>query len=171
MVCFQHSTFNMGRRVDELMSGRDTFVGLQNCTRSCQKPAQESQRRPKAGLREPKMTQNEARGAPQRLHGAPKRPNKNYPKRQDETRTEQRRSQDRLGSPSGGRATPSLVPPQGLHLGPPNGTKTDPQTIKTEANIQTKAVEHVMLGDFVSNIRRFEDGSWTNLGRQRRARF
>ena len=78
--------------------------------------------------RSPKWSPNAPQMSPR---GLQKRP-KIEAKPQEEKRTEPRRSQDRLGPPRRG-GTPSLVPPQGHHLGGQNGPKIDPKTIKNRS--------------------------------------
>ena len=75
---------------------------------------------PKRGLRRPKTT----------LRGT-QEAQKSDPESQDEKRTEPRRSQDRLGPPTGRFAY--LSRPPGAPFGRPNGTKIDPKTIKNRS--------------------------------------
>ena len=74
------------------------------------------------------MAQNEAKDPPKRVQEAPKRPKKVIPNRKTKKGPNQDDPKTVLDPPGGG--TPSLVSPQGRHLGSQIGTKIDPKTIK-----------------------------------------
>ena len=86
----------------------------------------------------PGAAKNDPKRSPRRPKTTPRGAQddqKSDPERQDEKRTEPRRSWDHLGSPKGRFAQLSLgsCTPLGSHLGGQNGTKIDPKTIKNRS--------------------------------------
>ena len=91
---------------------------------------------------------------------------KSDPERQDDKRTEPRRFQDRLGSAPRG-PTPSLVSPQGHHLGAQIGTKTDPKTMpkrseKSRVQKTDSRRSWTRLGAILDRLERHLGPTWTS---------